>query len=383
MTGSACWHQRSGHPLPGARRHPVESPPPVLPCEPVPVRILLAPMEGLLDHVLRDILTRIGGVDLCVAEFIRITDTLLPNRSFLRVVPELAHGSRTQAGTPVRVQLLGSDPVCIAENAAKLAQLNPWGIDLNFGCPAKTVNRHRGGAVLLNEPALLHDIVHAVRRAVPATIPVTAKMRLGYESPDRAMDCARALADGGAAEIAIHARTKTDGYKPPAYWEQITVIRQTLSIPVVANGEIWTREDAQRCRDISQCEDIMIGRGMVSNPALAKQIRGGDQDGIGWHDVLALFPDFWQLVSAKVEARHRGGRIKQWLMYLSRCYPQAQQLFDAIRRLNRPAEIELALFGRRITGDVPDLITPEPEHTDSHADELAFSAESAGANRDE
>ncbi len=343
------------------------------------MRILLAPMEGLLDHVLRDILTRIGGVDLCVAEFIRITDTLLPNRSFLRVVPELAQGSRTRAGTPVRVQLLGSDPVCIAENAAKLALLKPYGIDLNFGCPAKTVNRHRGGAVLLNEPELLFDIVHAVRRAVPATIPVTAKMRLGYESGHRAMECARALADGGAGEIAIHARTKTDGYKPPAYWEQITAIRQTLAIPVIANGEIWTRDDAQRCRAISQCTDIMIGRGMVSNPALARQIRNGEQDAIGWEDVRALFPDFWQLVSAKVEARHRGGRIKQWLMYLSRSYPQAQQVFDDIRRLSRPADIELALFGRRITADNLHVAP----HTDDLAGQHISSTDSDAQGRDE
>jgi len=142
--------------------------------------LVLAPMEGLLDHGLRDILTRVGGVDRCVSEFIRITDQLLPSRSFVRVVPELKHGSRTPAGVPVRPQLLGSDPVCLAENAARLAELAPAGIDLNFGCPAKTVNRHRGGAVLLDEPELIHAIVAAVRRAVPAPIAVSAKMRLAY-----------------------------------------------------------------------------------------------------------------------------------------------------------------------------------------------------------
>ena len=85
--------------------------------------ILLAPMEGLLDFVLRDILTRVGGVDRCVSEFIRVTDMLLPDRVFTRIVPELRNGGRTPAGVPVRAQLLGSDPVCLAENAAKLAAL--------------------------------------------------------------------------------------------------------------------------------------------------------------------------------------------------------------------------------------------------------------------
>jgi hypothetical protein len=109
--------------------------------------ILLAPMEGLLDFVLRDILTRAGGIDRCVSEFIRITDQLLPERVFTRIVPELRHGGRTPAGVPVRAQLLGSDPACMADNAARLAGLGPAGIDLNFGCPAKVINRHGGGAI--------------------------------------------------------------------------------------------------------------------------------------------------------------------------------------------------------------------------------------------
>jgi tRNA-dihydrouridine synthase C len=158
--------------------------------------ILLAPMEGLLDFVLRDILTRVGGVDRCVSEFIRINDTLLPDRVFIRVVPELLNGGRTYAGVPVRAQLLGSDPVCLAENAACLAALGPDGIDLNFGCPAKVVNRHGGGAKLLDDPELLMTIVSAVRRAVPPHMPVSAKMRLGFDDDSRAVECALAMKRG-------------------------------------------------------------------------------------------------------------------------------------------------------------------------------------------
>ena len=141
--------------------------------------LLLAPMEGLLDFVLRDVLTRVGGVDRCVSEFIRITGSLLPDKVFLRYVPELLNGSRTLAGVPVRAQLLGSDPVCMAENAARLAALQPEGIDLNFGCPAKVVNRHGGGAALLQEPERIAAVVSAVRRAVPSPLPFSAKLRLG------------------------------------------------------------------------------------------------------------------------------------------------------------------------------------------------------------
>ncbi len=118
-------------------------------------RLILAPMEGLADDVLRAVLTSAGGYDWCVTEFIRVTDTRLPHSLFRRMSPELRHGSRTSAGTPVRVQLLGSDPELMARNAAHLAQLQPAGIDLNFGCPAPLINRNRGGAALLEEPELL------------------------------------------------------------------------------------------------------------------------------------------------------------------------------------------------------------------------------------
>ena len=174
--------------------------------------VLLAPMEGLLDFVLRDILTRVGGIDRCVSEFIRITDQLLPERVFYRIVPELHNGGRTLAGVPVRAQLLGSDPGCMAENAARLAGLGPDGIDLNFGCPAAVVNRHGGGASLLREPETLTAVVGAVRRAVPTHVPVSAKMRLGYDDDARAVECALAIEAGGAGELVVHGRTKAQAY---------------------------------------------------------------------------------------------------------------------------------------------------------------------------
>jgi tRNA-dihydrouridine synthase C len=148
------------------------------------MQLALAPMEGLVDHILRDVLTRVGGIDWCVTEFVRVNDRLLPPSCFHKLAPELVTGARTRTGTPMRVQLLGSDPSCLADNAALACTLGAPVIDLNFGCPAKTVNKSRGGAVLLKEPELLYRILCEVRRAVPAQIPVTAKMRLGFDSPD-------------------------------------------------------------------------------------------------------------------------------------------------------------------------------------------------------
>jgi tRNA-dihydrouridine synthase C len=315
--------------------------------------ILLAPMEGLLDFVLRDILTRVGGVDRCVSEFIRVTNTLLPDRAFIRVIPELLTGGKTFSGVPVRAQLLGSDPVCLAENAACLAELGPDGIDLNFGCPAQVVNRHGGGAALLEDPELLMRIVSAVRRAVPAHLPVSAKMRLGFNDDSRAVECAQAIESGGANELVVHARTKADGYRPPAYWARVGDIREAVRVPVVANGEIWTVQDALRCRELSGCHALMLGRGMVTDPGLALAIQGATSAGltlprvedapqptVGWQTLLPLIADFWRLVCAQLERRQQAGRLKQWLNFLRRHYPQAEVAFMAVRTLNDPALID-------------------------------------------
>lgn len=305
--------------------------------------VLLAPMEGLLDAPLRDVLTAIGGVDRCVSEFIRITDTLLPERAFVRVVPELRQGGRTRAGVPVRPQLLGSDPACLADNAARLASLSPFGVDLNFGCPARTVNQSRGGAVLLQEPELVGRIVEAVRRAVPAALPVSAKMRLGYTHDGDAEACALAIAEAGADELVVHARTKVQAYRPPAHWSRIADLRATLArhghrgLRVIANGEIWSAEDARRCRLQSGCEDVMIGRGMVQDPGLGWAIHGGSP--VAWARLQACLPDYWRLVSARVQPRHRAGRLKQWLGHLRHRHPEAQDAFDALRLEHDPARI--------------------------------------------
>ena len=312
---------------------------------PCPPRlILLAPMEGVLDHSLRDVLTRVGGVDRCVSEFIRVTDRLLPARVFLRLMPELRHGSRTPAGVPVRAQLLGSDPAVLADNAARLAELGAEGVDLNFGCPAKTVNRHRGGAVLLDEPGLVHDIVAAVRRAVPAGVPVSAKMRLGHRDESLLLDNAHAIAEAGVDELVVHGRTKLQGYRPPAWWDRIARVREAVhgrGVRVVANGEVWTVDDARRCLAESGCDALMLGRGLVADPGLALGLRG--QPTPGWPAIAPLLLRYAERVRHGVAARHRGGRVKQWANQLRRRFPEAEPLYQAIRPVHEAERIDALL----------------------------------------
>ena len=295
--------------------------------------VVLAPMEGLADAPMRDVLTRIGGIDWCVSEFIRVTEGLLNVATIRRSVPESEHGWRTRAGVPVRPQLLGSDVRWMGENAALLASMDAPAIDLNFGCPAKTVNRHRGGAALLTEPELLREIVASVRAATPAHIPVTAKMRLGLTDTSQTLECAQALADGGASEITVHARTKVEGYKPPAHWEWLARIRDAVDVPVIANDEVWSTEDYRRIREVSGCDAVMIGRGLVRCPDLGLRIlQDADAAVLGWDELWPWLGDFFRQTRLRVVDRHAPGRLKQWLAMLGQHYPEARALFDSLRR---------------------------------------------------
>jgi tRNA-dihydrouridine synthase C len=234
---------------------------------------------------------------------------------------------------------LGNDPIALADNAAQAAALGAPAIDLNFGCPAKTVNKHRGGAVLLDEPELIYQIVKAVRQAVPQEIPVSAKMRLGYLDEAHTLDNARAIEAAGAAWLTIHARTKADAYRPPAFWHKIAPVKAAVGINIIANGEIWTPEDAAQCQIESGCVDVMVGRGAVTRPDLVNRIRGGD--GLSWQQLLAVQYQFL-LVESKTDAG-LVGRYKQWLGMLTQGYPQAQALWDHIKRIKNLDEIRVCL----------------------------------------
>jgi tRNA-dihydrouridine synthase C len=305
-------------------------------------RLFLAPMEGLADYVLRDVLTRIGGFDGAVSEFVRVSGSVLPRRTYERICPEVLNGCKTPIGTPVVIQLLGSDPDWLSLNAEQASALSPHGVDLNFGCPAKTVNRHGGGAMLLAEPELLNRIVRAVRASVPLSISVTAKMRLGISDTSRAIECAQALAEGGAASLVVHARTKDEGYRPPAHWEWIAKIADSVKVPVTANGEVWTVDDWRCCRSVSGCRDVMIGRGAVADPYLALRIKGlmdEKPSAEDWYTLLPHIVEYWEKMQRRVVASHAPGRLKLLLGHFRRTWPEAIELYGAVRTLRDPLEI--------------------------------------------
>lgn len=309
-------------------------------------------MEGVVDHIMRDLLTRIGGFDRCVTEFVRITEQKLPARVFHRFSPELRNGGKTAAGTPVYVQLLGGSPEYMALNARTAARVGAPGIDLNFGCPSKTVNRNDGGSTLLREPQRVHNIVRAVRDAVSDDIPVTTKIRLGFEDASLLDEVACGVHEAGSNELCIHARTRRDGYKPPAYWQHIKPIQAKLDIPVIVNGEIWSAQDAREAQLQSGCQDVMLGRGALCRPDLARAIRA-DQDNeqtpaMPWGEVRERL--IYLLEQAEQQApKFAGNRIKQWLNYLRRHYPEADVLFLHLKRLRALDEIYHSLKHTPIT----------------------------------
>lgn len=297
--------------------------------------IALAPMEGLMDYHLRDILTRVGGIDHCVTEFVRIIDHVYPAKVFRRICPELRQGGKTRAGTPVHMQILGSNPEMMAANARKAAMLGAPAIDINFGCPAKTVNKSMGGSILLQWPEQVHAIASAVRQAVPSHIPVSAKIRLGFNDKSLAVENSVALAEADIQWLSVHARTKLEGYKPPAHWQYLQAIKEAVSIPVFANGEVWTIEDAKNCLATSQCSLLMIGRGLVSMPDLGLQIKAAfaknDYQALSWQESLQLFLQLVPTLEAMSE-KSMTDRLKQWLFYFTRHFAEIQQLFEQVKR---------------------------------------------------
>lgn len=313
------------------------------------MQLILAPMQGLVDDVMRDLLTRIGGFDECVSEFVRITHTVHSRQTWLKHIPEIACGNRTPAGVPCTVQLLGSDAENMALNALEAVRFGADKIDLNFGCPAPTVNKHKGGAVLLKEPELIHHIVRTLRRSLPAHIPLTGKMRLGFEDKTLALECAAAIADGGACGLTVHARTKVEGYEPPAHWEWVRKIRESVQIPVTANGDVFSLQDYLDIKEVSGCGSVMLGRGAVMRPDLARQIKqfecGQTVTEADFAEIAGWINLFFDLCLAKeANNKYPVARLKQWLGMMKKVYPQAQELFERIRTLKEADEVKKVLL---------------------------------------
>ncbi len=300
--------------------------------------LALAPMDGVTDGVFRGLVTGLfggrSGISLCVSEFVRVTTLVPPAAVLLRHCPELARGGVTAAGVPVFVQILGGDPEPMAATARLAASLGAPGIDINFGCPARKVNNRDGGATLLKFPERLRSIVAAVRDAAPPEIPVSAKIRVGWADDDDLETIVRAAGAGGASWITIHARTRTQGYKPPVRWRALARTVGLTEATVVANGDLNRVEDLGACAEQSRCQAFMIGRGAMSAPDLFARARGARQRELELGDFIELWRDYYaRLIASGASEIKAISRVKQWLRFAAPFTPAIASLFDAFKRL--------------------------------------------------
>ncbi len=301
---------------------------------PVPIDTLaLAPMEGVTDDVMRELFASMGAVDYVVTEFVRVSEQVLSKRHLLREAPELQRGCRV-AGVPVHIQLLGGDAGRVAESARVAHELGAAWIDLNFGCPAPTVNRHDGGATLLKDPSRVRAVTAAVRAAVPAAVSVSAKVRLGWDDPDAIVEIARAVEEANASLLTVHGRTRTQGYAPPADWKRIGRARESVRIPVVANGDLASLEAVARCYDESGCTRFMLGRGALAQPELFQRLRAPSEPPWSGRSRVALVERYIALCLARGPGREQLAlaRAKQWLRAMSTSHPDAALVFDRCKR---------------------------------------------------
>jgi len=223
--------------------------------------------------------------------------------------------------------------------------LGSWGVDLNCGCPSKMVNGSGGGATLLKDPEMIYLGAKAMREAVPSHLPVTVKVRLGWDSGERQFEIADAVQQAGASELVVHGRTKEDGYKAERInWQAIGEIRQRLSIPVVANGEIWDWQSAQACMAVTGCDAVMIGRGALNVPNLSRVVKH-NAPRMPWSDVILMLQKYTRLEKQGDTGLYHVARIKQWLGYLRKEYDESQGVFEQVRTLKTSADIARVIQG--------------------------------------
>jgi len=237
-------------------------------------KVYLAPLEGLADGPMRKVLCAHGGYDLCFSEFIRVTDIIVSEKTLIREVPEFLNDCKTADGTDIRIQFLGDNPKTMAQSAVLANRLGARSIDINFGCPSRFV--HHSGAMLLKEPKLMHEIVSEVRQALDPACDLSVKIRLGFLEKSEAPEIVKAIAVDGVKEITIHCRTRKDLYKEEALdWSAMANLHELApQAELIANGNINSREDSLKCRDITHCTTMMCGRGAFPTPNLAKVIKG-------------------------------------------------------------------------------------------------------------
>ncbi len=305
-------------------------------------------MAGVTDTVFRQFIRRLGGCGLIMTEFTSSHGIVAEEKRKLSGKKRRRHGFNylyfEPNEHPIVAQLFGADPKVLAEAARVIEDAGFDGVDMNFGCPVKKVVKCNGGSGLLRDLPLIREILEAVRAAV--SIPFTCKIRTGWnDSEIVCCEVGKIAEDVGLQGIALHGRTREQGYSGTANWDWIAALKEAVSIPVVGNGDVFSPEDAVRMFEHTGCDGVMIGRAASSNPWIFRQIQQyvstGRYDRPSEEDRYRMIRDYYALLLDK-EDRITGevcGKMKQFATYFTRGVRNGSQLRKAIYRTHEAAEV--------------------------------------------
>lgn len=311
--------------------------------------VTLAPMAGVTDTVFRRFIRRLGGCGLIMTEFTSSHGIIADDkRKRTGKKPHRRIGFNylyyEEDEHPIVAQLFGSDPKVLADAARIVEEAGFDGVDMNFGCPVKKVVKCNGGSGLLRDLPLIREILTEVRNAV--SIPFTCKFRTGWDDESIVCcDVGRIAQDVGLQGVALHGRTRAQGYSGNADWDKIAELKQAVSIPVLGNGDVFSPEDAVRMFRHTGCDGVMIGRAASSNPWIFKQIQQyvatGRYDEPTERDRYEMIRDYYALLLEKKEnvSGEVTGKMKQFATYFTRGVRNGSQLRKAIYRQTSPDEI--------------------------------------------
>jgi tRNA-dihydrouridine synthase C len=273
-------------------------------------RLILAPMEGVGDRCFRRAMASIGGFDEAVRDFLRV-----PMKAHVKsLVTQYEANEITPF--PLACQLMGSELSLMAEMAYEIEKRGAPRLDLNCGCPSNTVTGKGAGSSLLRDPDFLYQVAKSMVGAV--SIPVTAKLRSGFEDISLFKENLLAAQESGVKYITLHPRTKVDGYGPPARWDLIAEAKAILKIPVVGNGDILTVSDALNMLKQTGCDAIMIGRGSVINPFIFQEIKAhfsGVPYERKWSDLLRYFDVYLAGMATEMPEKSKVSKLKQLMSF--------------------------------------------------------------------